>query len=140
MQVDADRPSPIRNPEVSREEIEFAHPSEEEFANILDFFRIRWQYEPYTFPLRWDETGNVIEAFSPDFYLIDQDLFVELTTLRQRLIRIKRRKVRLLRTLYPDVQIKLWNRKDFEWMLRRFGMEDQSDDLVGKQALEQDDG
>ena len=140
MQVDADRPSPIRNPEVSREEIEFAHPSEEEFANILDFFRIRWQYEPYTFPLRWDEAGNVIEAFSPDFYLIDQDLFVELTTLRQRLIRIKRRKVRLLRTLYPDVQIKLWNRKDFEWMLRRFGMEDQSDDLVGKQALEQDDG
>ena len=140
MQVDADRPSPIRNPEVSREEIEFAHPSEEEFANILDFFRIRWQYEPYTFPLRWDEAGNVIEAFSPDFYLIDQDLYVELTTLRQRLIRIKRRKVRLLRTLYPDVQIKLWNRKDFEWMLRRFGMEDQSDDLVGKQALEQDDG
>jgi hypothetical protein len=140
MQVDANRPSPIRNPEVPREEIEFAHPSEEEFANILDFFGIRWQYEPFTFPLRWDEAGNVIEAFSPDFFLIDQDLFVELTTLRQRLIRIKRRKVRLLRTLYPDIQIKLWNRKDFEWMLRRFGMEDQSDDLVGKQALENNDG
>ncbi len=140
MQVDADRPSPIRNPDVPREEIEFAHPSEEEFANILDFFRIRWEYEPYTFPLRWDEAGNVIEAFSPDFYLIDQDLFVELTTLRQSLIRIKRRKVRRLRALYPDIQIKLWNRKDFEWMLRRFGMEDQSDDLVGKEALENDDG
>jgi hypothetical protein len=140
MQVDANRPSPIRNPEVPREEIEFAHPSEEEFANILDFFGIRWQYEPFTFPLRWDEAGNVIEAFSPDFFLIDQDLFVELTTLRQRLIRIKRRKVRLLRTLYPEIQIKLWNRKDFEWMLRRFGMEDQSDDLVGKQALENNDG
>ncbi len=136
MQVDSQQPRPIRNPEVPREAIEFAHPSEQEFASILDFFGIRWQYEPYTFPLRWDEQGTVIEAFSPDFYLVDQGLFVELTTLRQKLIRIKRRKVRLLRTLYPEVQIKLWNRKDFEWMLRRFGIEDQSDDLVGKQALE----
>ncbi len=136
MHVDANQPRPIRNPEVPREAIEFAHPSEEEFASILDFFGIRWQYEPYTFPLHWDENGVVLEAFSPDFYLIDQGLFVELTTLRQKLIRIKRRKVRLLRTLYPEIQIKLWNRKDFEWMLRRFGIEDQSDDLVGKQALE----
>lgn len=139
MQVDVSQPRPVRNPGTPREEIEFAHPSEEEFASILVFFGIRWQYEPYTFPLRWDEKGIVIEAFSPDFYLIDQGLFVELTTLRQKLIRIKRRKVRLLRALYPEVQIKLWNRKDFEWMLRRFGIEDQSDDLVGKQALEGDD-
>lgn len=66
---------------------------------------------------------------------MDQKVYVELTTLRQKLIRIKRRKIRQLLALYPEVRIKLWNRKDFEWMLRRYGMEEQSQDLVGKEAL-----
>ncbi len=128
-------PRPIRNPSKPRKALEFAHPSEEEFARVLDFYGIRWEYEPCTFPLAWDDHGNIVEAFSPDFYLVDQEVYIELTTLRQKLIRIKRRKIRQLLTLYPEIKIKLWNRKDFEWMLRRYGMEEQSQELVGKGAL-----
>ena len=43
----------------------FAHESEEEFARLLDFYGVRWQYEPRTFPLRQDDDGRIIEAFSP---------------------------------------------------------------------------
>ena len=64
--------------------IKFSHPAEETFARILDFYGIRWVYEPRTFPLEWDKNGNVIEAFAPDFYLPEQDLYIELTTLRPR--------------------------------------------------------
>jgi hypothetical protein len=67
MNVDKQRPCPIENPPVPREEIVFSHPSEEEFANVLDFFGIEWRYEPVTFPLQWDERGNILEAFSPIF-------------------------------------------------------------------------
>jgi len=135
--VVGNRPSskPIRNPPLEREEITFGHPSEEEFAQILDYYGIEWRYEPVTFPLEWDDRGNVAEAFSPDFYLVQQDLYVELTTLRSRLLRIKRRKVRRLRELYPNINIKLWRRRDFEYLLERFGQQDRHDDLVGQDAL-----
>ena len=72
-----------------------------------------WRYEPVTFPLEWDAEGNVIEAFSPDFYLVQQDLYVELTTLRPKLMRFKNHKIRRIKELYPEVNIKLWRRKDF---------------------------
>ena len=45
----------------------FAHPSEAEFARMLDFYQIRWQYESTTFPLQWDAHGRVLESFTPDF-------------------------------------------------------------------------
>ena len=73
---------------------EFAHPSEREFARVMDFYRIRWQYEPKTFPIEWDENHNVVKAFTPDFYLPDLDLFIELTTMKQSLVTKKNRKVR----------------------------------------------
>ena len=98
----------------------FAHPSEEEFARILDFYRVRWLYEPRSFRLEWDERG-VHEMFTPDFYLPDMDLFVELTTLRQRLVTAKNRKLRRLRELYPEVNIVLLYRKDYHRLLARFG-------------------
>ena len=62
----------------------FAHPTEEAFAHILDYYGIAWDYEPRTFALHWDDEGNVTEAFSPDFYLPEQNLYVELTTLRPK--------------------------------------------------------
>ena len=71
----------------------FAHPSEEEFARILDYYGVEWEYEPRTFVLEQDTRGNILEAFSPDFYLPQQDLYIELTTLRPKLIRIKNRKI-----------------------------------------------
>lgn len=109
----------------------FAHPSEEEFARLLDFYHIPWQYEPHRFVLERDADGNVIEAFAPDFYLPDQDAYIELTTARQRLIAHKRRKIRLLRELYPHVNIKLINRDDFSKLLQKYGLEDEAPHLVG---------
>ncbi len=110
--------------------VTFSHPSEEEFARILDFYQIPWQYEPKTFPLRWDEHGNVLEAFSPDFYLLEQDLYIELTTMEQRLITKKHRKIRRLKELHPEINIKLLNRSDFKQMMLKYGL-DNEEELIG---------
>jgi hypoxanthine phosphoribosyltransferase len=100
----------------------FAHPSEAEFARILDFYMVPWQYEPRSFALRSDETGRVVERFAPDFYLPDWDLYIELTTLRQSLVTKKNRKLRRLRELYPEINIKLLYRRDFHNLMRKFGL------------------
>ncbi len=92
--------------------IQFSHPAEEAFAKVLDFYMIEWEYEPTTFPLEWDEDGRVITAFAPDFYLVEDELYIELTTMQQRHVTKKNRKLRLLRELYPDVKCKLMYRKD----------------------------
>jgi len=101
---------------------EFAHPSEREFARVMDFYRIRWQYEPRTFPIEWDENNNVIKAFTPDFYLPDLDLFIELTTMKQSLVTKKNRKVRLLRELYPEVNIKILYERDYKSLIFKYGL------------------
>lgn len=101
--------------------VQFAHPSELVFARLLDFYGIRWQYEPRTFPLKYDEKGNIVEAFSPDFYLPDSDLYVELTTMKQSLVTKKNRKVKRLRELYPEVKIRLLYQKDFEDLFFKYG-------------------
>jgi len=98
----------------------FAHPSEEEFARILDFYRIPWLYEPRSFPLRWDG-DNIVEMFTPDFYLPKLDLYIELTTLRQDLVTTKNRKLRRLRELYPNIKIKLLYKKDYHRILAKYG-------------------
>lgn len=100
--------------------VRFAHPAEAEFAAFLDFFRITWQYEPHSFPLRWED-GRIVEQFTPDFYLPEQDLYVELTTMKQSLVTRKHRKVRRLKELYPHVNIVLLYRKDYHEILSRFG-------------------
>jgi hypothetical protein len=99
----------------------FAHASEAEMARILDFYEVRWEYEPITFPILWNLDGDVVESFSPDFYLPDLDLFLEMTTLKQRLVRKKNRKLRRLRELYPDIRIKLFYARDFRAMLLKYG-------------------
>lgn len=100
----------------------FAHPSERVAAEILDFYGVRWEYEPRSFPLEWDRNGNVIASFSPDFYLPDFDLYIELTTMSQKLVTKKNRKVRRLRELYPDVNIKVFYQKDFRKLLLKYGV------------------
>jgi hypothetical protein len=99
----------------------FAHASEAEFARILDFYEVRWEYEPRTFPILWTLDGAVVESFSPDFWLPDLELFVELTTLKQSLVRKKNRKLRRLRELYPDVRIKLFYGRDFRALMLKYG-------------------
>jgi cytidylate kinase len=100
----------------------FAHASEEMFANLLDFYRIAWEYEPRSFPVQWDNNGNVHEAFTPDFYLPEFDLYVELTTMKQSLVTRKNRKVRLLRELYPHLNIQVFYQKDFENLIFKYGL------------------
>jgi hypothetical protein len=93
---------------------QFGHPSEQIFANLLDFYRIEWEYEPRSFPLQWDKDGKVIEAFTPDFYLPELDLYVELTTMKQALVTKKNRKIKLLRAIYPHVNIQVFYQKDLQ--------------------------
>ncbi len=99
----------------------FAHASEAEMARILDFYAVRWEYEPHTFPILWNLEGDVVESFAPDFYLPDLDLYLEMTTLRQRLVRKKNRKLRRLRELYPAVNIKLFYARDFRALMLKYG-------------------
>lgn len=96
------------------QEPRFAHRSEEDFARLLDFYEIEWRYEPRTFPISWDGCGNVAEWFTPDFYLPQYDLYLEMTVLHPRLQSRKNRKVRLLKEAFPDVSIKLFTRRDVE--------------------------
>lgn len=100
--------------------ITFAHPSEEDFAKLLDFYRIEWAYEPRSFPLEWTD-GRVTEMFTPDFYLPELGLYVELTTIKQRLATEKNRKVRQLKELYPEINIRLLNKKDYHNLLAKYG-------------------
>jgi hypothetical protein len=109
----------------------FAHASEAEMARILDFYAVRWEYEPRTFPILWNLEGDVIESFSPDFYLPEIQLYLEMTTLRQRLVRKKNRKLRRLRELYPDIRIKLFYARDFRAMLLKYGRLALADSLSG---------
>ncbi len=113
----------IRPPgEVTLTRKAFVHPSEEIFANLLDFYRIPWEYEPRSFPLTWDENGNVLEAFTPDFFLPDFDLYVELTTMKQALVTKKNRKVRLLQKIYPEINIQVFYQKDFQNLIFKYGL------------------
>ena len=98
----------------------FAHPSEREFAQILDFYGLRWSYEPRSFPLRWED-DRVVEMLTPDFYLPDLDLYLELTTLKQSLVTEKNRKIRHMREVYPEINIRLLYRRDYHRILAKFG-------------------
>jgi cytidylate kinase len=100
----------------------FAHASEEMFANLLDFYRIAWEYEPRSFPVQYGPDGAVLESFTPDFYLPEFDLYVELTTMKQSLVTRKNRKVRLLRQLYPHLNIQVFYQKDFENLIFKYGL------------------
>ena len=109
----------------------FAHASEAELSRILDYYGIRWQYEPRVFPIRWNADGTVVESFAPDFYLPDLDLYLELTTLKQSLVRRKNRKLRYLRELYPMIRIKLFYARDFRALLVKYRRLDVAATLIG---------
>lgn len=102
------------------ENIRFAHTSEKEFSKILDFYKIRWEYEPRTFVLEFDIKGNPETSFTPDFYLPDLDLYIELTTLNQNLVTKKNYKIKKLKELYPDINVKLFYKKDYNSLLFKY--------------------
>lgn len=112
----------------------FAHPAEEMFARIMDYYGIQWEYEPRTFDLEWDSEGNVTLAFTPDFFLPDQSLFIELTTLRPQLSTRKNKKMRLMNELYPDIKIKLMKRRDMRDMMVKYGLYDEAGQIQGTES------
>jgi hypothetical protein len=99
----------------------FAHESERHFAELLDFYGVRWEYEPVEFVLEWRPDGRPATAFRPDFYLPDHGCFIELTTLSQKLVTKKNAKVRRLRELHPEVEVKLLYQRDYEALLAKYG-------------------
>jgi hypoxanthine phosphoribosyltransferase len=120
--------------------IRFAHPAEAEIARLLDFYGVQWQYEPKTFSLVTNEHGLPLQSFTPDFYLPEQDLYIEMTTMRQSLVTRKNRKFRLLRELYPDLNVKLLYRKDVEHILERYSrsLEVDAGDLPIRQVIREE--
>jgi hypothetical protein len=101
----------------------FATRTELEAAKLFDYYRITWEYEPRTFILEQDGQGRILEAFTPDFYLPDLDLYVEVTEMKQSLVTAKNRKVRKLRELHPEIRVKLLYRKDFERLAQKYGLQ-----------------
>ena len=133
---DAPTTEPIHKPNAGEEPPPtptpaFAHASEAEMARILDFYQVRWEYEPHTFPILWNLDGTVVESFSPDFWLPDLDLYLEMTTLRQKLVRKKNRKLRRVLELYPDLRVKLFYARDFRALMLKFGKHALIDEMSG---------
>jgi hypothetical protein len=105
------------------EDVRFAHNSERQFAKLLDFYGIAWEYEPRTFTLETDRQGRPAQAFTPDFYLPAYDLYIEITTLNQKLVTKKNRKARRLQELHPDVRVKVLYQRDYLHLLVKYGLE-----------------
>lgn len=119
--------------------VRFAHNSERQFAKLLDFYGIAWEYEPRTFTLEWDRDGRAAQAFSPDFYLPAYDLFIEITTLNQKLVTKKNRKARRLRELYPEINVRVLYQRDYLHLLVKYGLEAPSQHMP-QPALSSADG
>jgi len=120
------------------EHVRFAHNSERQFAKLLDFYAIDWEYEPRTFVLERDREGNPAQAFSPDFYLPAYDLYIEITTLNQKLVTKKNRKARRLVELHPEINIKVLYQRDYLQLLVKYGLEPPSQLADGTGAAKLD--
>ena len=92
----------------------------------MDFYQITWDYEPTSFPIAWDREGSPAQRFTPDFYLPDFDLYIEITTLNQKLVTKKNRKVRRLRERFPEVRCKVFYQRDYLSLVTKYGLEDAS--------------
>ena len=107
----------------AKEPPRFANEAERECAKVLDFYGVPWEYEPHTFVLEEDEDGRIVEAFTPDFFLPEQNLYLEITVMKQRLVTRKNRKLRKLRERYPDVNVKLFYKRDIERLAQRYRLD-----------------
>ena len=116
--------------------VRFAHNSELQFAKLLDFYGIVWDYEPRSFVLEADREGRPTQAFTPDFYLPAYGLFIEITTMNQNLVTKKNRKARRLRELHPEVRIKIFYQRDYLALLVKYGLEPPSQDIPVDESVE----
>lgn len=126
-----------RQSSTNRADVRFAHPAEAEFARILSFYDVRWSYEPTSFVLQRGSAGLATESITPDFFLPDESLYIELTTMRQALVTRKNAKIRKMRTFHPDVKIKMLYRRDFERLVRSYDTEERRTGDVGEVLLDQ---
>lgn len=110
--------------------VRFAHNSERQFAKLLDFYGIAWEYEPTEFTLEWDRMGDPAQAFRPDFYLPAYDLYIEITTMNQKLVTKKNRKLRRIRELYPDIEVRILYQRDCLALLVKHGLEPANGDVL----------
>jgi hypothetical protein len=83
-----------------------------------------------------DRDDNPVQAFTPDFYLPAYDLYIEITTLNQKLVTKKNRKARLVQELYPDVTVRVLYQRDYLHLLVKYGLEppSQLSDALGEGA------
>ncbi len=77
--------------------------------------------------MAWDDEGRPRKHFRPDFYLPDEDLFIEITTMNQKLVTKKNKKVKLLRELYPDVNCKIFYQRDYLNFIVKYELDDLAD-------------
>lgn len=112
------------SPDLPSDSVSFAHGSERQFARLLDFYGVAWRYEPRSFDLEWDAQGNVTQRFTPDFYLPAYDLYIEITTLNQKLVTKKNRKIRRLRELHPGIRCKVFYQRDYLSLVDKYDLMD----------------
>jgi hypothetical protein len=112
---------------------EFAHPVERELARVFDDHGIRWEYEPHTFVLERNPDGSISEAFTPDFYLPELDLYVECTVMRQAHVGRKNRKARKTRAR-AGVNVQVLYRRDFARLAERWSLERLADAVDAEAA------
>ena len=91
---------------------------------LLDFYGLPWEFEPRSFAIEFDDAGNPIKFFTPDFYLPAYDLHIEITTLKQKLVTKKNRKARRVMELYPEVQVKVLYQRDYLHLVVKYGLEE----------------
>jgi len=139
LEMKKEEPQPLFRPQeeitvkrMNTKDIDFVHESERDFAEILDMYNIEWEYEPSEFPLEWDAEGNIVLGFRPDFYLPEFDTYIELTTMKQKYVTEKNKKVKLLQELYPDINVNIVYKKDYHKLLKRFGVNNIREDEDGK--------
>src|SRR5215213_10321608 len=120
----ASPPCPSRDSPLPHERVAFAHNAERQLAKLFDFYGVEWEYEPRTFVLDVDAEGNTTRAFTPDFHLPAHDLYIEITTLRQELVTKKNAKLRRLRELHPEVQVRVMYQRDYLGLLAKYGLEE----------------
>jgi hypothetical protein len=104
--------------------VPFAHESERQFASLLDFYDVEWIYEPHEFAVEWDDDGQATKFFRPDFYLPGENVYIEITTMNQKLVTKKNKKVRKFREIYPGTNIKIFYQRDYLNLLVKYGLAD----------------
>jgi hypothetical protein len=64
--------------------------------------------------------------------LPDDDLYIEITTMNQKLVTKKNRKARRLKEIYPEVNCKVFYQRDYLNLVVKYGLEepDHLEDVV----------